>query len=221
VSVTLDQPRAPWAPAGAGAGLRCSYYALTAPQALPNWASLTPYLVETVAAVDFPSTDGVFAGSGRADEVGAVYEGWVEVPADGRWTFSITSDDGSRLRIGGQLVADNDGLHGMTTRSGTVALRAGKHPVRLEFFENGGGAGFQFKWSGPSRSTQIVPAEALTWGGTTNPGDLNGDGVADGSDLGLLLGAWGTAGGADGRADIDGNGVVNGADLGLLLGSWG
>ncbi|MFO0962609.1 MAG: S8 family serine peptidase [Phycisphaerales bacterium] len=221
VTVTLDQPRAPWAPAGATAGLRCSYYALTAPQALPNWAALTPYLVETVANVNYASTDGVYAGSGRADEVGAVYEGWVEVPTDGRWTFSITSDDGSRMRIGSTVIADNDGLHGMTTRSGTVALRAGKHPVRLEFFENGGGAGFQFKWSGPGRSTEIVPQEVLTQGGVASPGDLNGDGVTDGSDLGLLLGAWGSTGGADGRADIDGNGVVNGADLGLLLGSWG
>ncbi len=50
------------------------------------------------------------------------------------------------------------------------------------------------------------------------PEDLNGDGVIDGGDLGLLLGAWGTD---DPAADIDGNGLVNGADLGLLLGSWG
>ncbi|MFG0274585.1 MAG: hypothetical protein ACF8QF_05980 [Phycisphaerales bacterium] len=49
-------------------------------------------------------------------------------------------------------------------------------------------------------------------------GDLNGDDVVDGADLGLLLGAWGTA--AVG-ADLNGDGVVDGADLGLLLGAWG
>ncbi|MFO0874537.1 MAG: hypothetical protein U0575_11280 [Phycisphaerales bacterium] len=48
-------------------------------------------------------------------------------------------------------------------------------------------------------------------------GDLNGDGMVDGADLGLLLGAWGTN---DPLADLDGNGVVDGADLGLLLGGW-
>jgi hypothetical protein len=47
-------------------------------------------------------------------------------------------------------------------------------------------------------------------------GDLNGDGVVDGADLGLLLGSWGTAG----AGDLDGNGIVDGADLGLLLGDW-
>lgn len=46
-------------------------------------------------------------------------------------------------------------------------------------------------------------------------GDLNGDGVVDGADLGLLLGAWGQSGG-----DLDGDGTTNGADLGLLLGAW-
>jgi hypothetical protein len=49
-------------------------------------------------------------------------------------------------------------------------------------------------------------------------GDLNADNVVNGADLGLLLGAWGTA---DPVADINGDGTVNGADLGLLLGAWG
>ncbi|HMN95860.1 MAG TPA: dockerin type I repeat-containing protein [Phycisphaerales bacterium] len=48
------------------------------------------------------------------------------------------------------------------------------------------------------------------------PGDLNGDGVVDGADLGALLGGWGTAIG-----DLNGDGVVTGADLGILLGGWG
>jgi len=49
------------------------------------------------------------------------------------------------------------------------------------------------------------------------PADLNGDGVVDGADLGILLGAWG----GDGPADLNDDGVVDGADLGLLLGAWG
>ena len=48
-------------------------------------------------------------------------------------------------------------------------------------------------------------------------GDLNGDGVVNGADLGLLLGAWDSAG----PGDLNGDGTVNGADLGLLLGAWG
>jgi hypothetical protein len=46
--------------------------------------------------------------------------------------------------------------------------------------------------------------------------DLNNDGLVDGSDLGVLLGFWGTAGG-----DLDGSGVTDGGDLGIMLGAWG
>ena len=49
------------------------------------------------------------------------------------------------------------------------------------------------------------------------PGDLNGDGLVDGADLGILLGAWGQSGGA---ADLNDDGTVDGADLGLLLSNW-
>lgn len=48
------------------------------------------------------------------------------------------------------------------------------------------------------------------------PGDLNGDGIVNGDDLGALLGAWdGT-----GFADLNGDGIVDGGDLGTLLGNW-
>lgn len=49
-------------------------------------------------------------------------------------------------------------------------------------------------------------------------GDLNGDGVVNGADLGLLLGAWGSCPGCP--ADLNGDGIVDGADLGILLSTW-
>ncbi|MFO0961809.1 MAG: S8 family serine peptidase [Phycisphaerales bacterium] len=51
-------------------------------------------------------------------------------------------------------------------------------------------------------------------------GDLNGDGIVDGADLGALLGGWGGCG-TPCPADLDDNGIVDGADLGILLGNWG
>lgn len=60
-----------------------------------------------------------------------------------------------------------------------------------------------------------------TWeggGGDTCIGDLNDDGVINGADLTILLGAWGTS---DPVADLNDDGAVNGADLTILLGAWG
>ncbi len=49
------------------------------------------------------------------------------------------------------------------------------------------------------------------------PGDLDGNGVVSGSDLGILFVQWG----GPGTADLDGNGIVSGSDLGLLFVDWG
>jgi Dockerin type I domain len=55
-------------------------------------------------------------------------------------------------------------------------------------------------------------------------GDLNGDGVVNGLDLALLLGAWGVCDCPDDgpcAADLNGSDTVNGLDLAMLLGEWG
>jgi hypothetical protein len=59
-------------------------------------------------------------------------------------------------------------------------------------------------------------AAAAACGLCAAPGDLNGDGVVDPSDLTILLNSWGGPAG-----DIDGDGVTGPADLVLLLNSWG
>ncbi len=56
------------------------------------------------------------------------------------------------------------------------------------------------------------------------PADLNGDGVVEAADLGILLGSWGEPG-CGGElpcpADLNCDGAVEAADLAILLGSWG
>ena len=53
-------------------------------------------------------------------------------------------------------------------------------------------------------------------------GDLDGNGVIDGGDLGRLLARWGAVQEDLGRmlADLDGDGWVDGVDLGMLLARW-
>jgi len=50
------------------------------------------------------------------------------------------------------------------------------------------------------------------------PGDLDGDGAVDASDLAQLIGAWGQA---NANADLDGDGEVGPSDLAALIGAWG
>ena len=53
------------------------------------------------------------------------------------------------------------------------------------------------------------------------PGDLTGNGVVDGADLGLVLAAWASDGTDEPGSDVNEDGIVNGADLGFVLSAWG
>ena len=218
ITLTLEPSRQPTNPIGETPGMACKYYELAELSVLPDWSTLSPYMHELVASVNFPSTDGIFSGSGRADQVGAVYDGWLMVPTSGIWTLSIGSDDGSKLSIGSEVVIDNDGLHGMLTKSAQFSFEAGMYPIRLEFFENGGGAGMTFSWSGPGMTSQIIAPEYLWHGGSVSRADITRDGRVNAIDLTILLSAWGTS---NIPADINGDGIVNSSDLTYVLSAWG
>jgi len=92
----------------------------------------------------------------------------IVVPTSGAYTFFITSDDGSRLYIDGQEVIDNDGLHGMSQKSGKVQLDAGFHEIVVTYFDNGGGDGLQVAWQGPGFDQVAIDATVLRPAGTGN-----------------------------------------------------
>ena len=100
---------------------------------LPAFRELTPVRKGVADKI----TIGGYAD--KEDEIGLVFEGYVQVPESGIFTLFTESDDGSRLYINDKMIVDNDGLHGRQTRMGQVALEKGYHQVRIEFFESGGG----------------------------------------------------------------------------------
>jgi alpha-L-fucosidase len=91
------------------------------------------------------------------------YAGYLSVERRGVYTFALTSDDGSRLFIGKNLVVDNDGLHGPRTVLGRIALEAGAHPITLEFFQRSGGQELEVVYYGPGVKEQIIPASVLSY----------------------------------------------------------
>ncbi len=128
-----------------------------------NWAA-APDATETVTQLNFPSTNGVWWAGGPTNYFGARTPEKITVAAAGTWTFYTNSDDGSNLSINGTQVVDNDGLHGMTERSGTILLAAGTHDFVVQLFENGGGVGLIASWQGPggSPAKEIIPSSAFT-----------------------------------------------------------
>jgi len=95
---------------------------------------------------------------------GLVLRGYVRVPRTGVYTFYLTSDDGSMLRVGTEWVVRHDGLHVMWTRGGEVALRRGWHPIEVRYFQAGGRRGLRLEVEGPGVSRREVPAPWLAHG---------------------------------------------------------
>jgi len=150
-SGTLRQPENP---AKVVAGLNSAYYERAG---MDSVADLTGTPVWSDA-----STTGFDLGLRERDnDFGFVFTGFLDVPADGHYTLFTSSDDGSRLWIGDTMVVDNDGLHGTRERSGTIGLKAGRHALKVAFFERGGGQVLTVSWQGPGLAKQTIPTGRL------------------------------------------------------------
>jgi hypothetical protein len=150
-------PRKPVTPAEKTyPGLLLSRYDLARPvQKLPDFAGLKP----AHAAV----SDGVnLARAGMGNHFALKYEGWLSVPETGVYTFHLSSDDGSRLLIGGEVVVDNDGVHGVRERVGSVPLEAGQHAIAVHYFQYDRGLALKLEYTGPKIARRQVPAAAFT-----------------------------------------------------------
>ncbi|VAX27481.1 beta-glycosyl hydrolase, partial [hydrothermal vent metagenome] len=80
----------------------------------------------------------VFPPKHRKRFFGAIYSGFIKLPDDGVYTFYCETNDGSQLYIGNKLVVDHGGLHPAEEKSGSIALQAGYHPIKVIYFQNAG-----------------------------------------------------------------------------------
>jgi alpha-L-fucosidase len=141
---------------GPVAGIGYQYFENTGKrwERIPDWKSLKPLNTGVTTAPGISQKK-------REDDYGFVFEGFIKVDADGIYSFFVESDDGSKLFIDGQAVADNDGVHGTTEKKGEIALAQGFHQIRLEYFQGTGGSSLGLKVSGPGLKKQAVPAKML------------------------------------------------------------
>lgn len=69
---------------------------------------------------------------------------------------------GAGFRIGAKgPVVDNDGVHDMVEKSGAVFLRAGRNPIRVEWFNGVEKFGLKVEYEGPALSRQKIPDSVL------------------------------------------------------------
>ena len=152
------------AAAPAQAGLQGEYFDIG--EALDDFPTIPadkkPVLKRVDKTINFESTQEAFPGTQLVDFFYVRWTGNLHVAKEGKYTFFLESDDGSRLFIDGKQIIDNGKRHHMTEKAGEVELTAGQHVIKIEYFENEVDAGCLFSWQPPAGKKEIVPSSVLS-----------------------------------------------------------
>ena len=71
----------------------------------------------------------------KTSSFGLILHSEIEVKESGTYGFTLSSDDGSKMWIGNMQVIDNDGPHGYKSKANRICLSAGKHPVKVWYYQ--------------------------------------------------------------------------------------
>jgi hypothetical protein len=135
-----------------------------------------------------------------------------EPGAGGTWVETLNAQQASRVAMSAdRIVYSGTSLVRTMERTGGQWRMGNAYPVTQDIVSLADG------------SDVIVALHATGFSvigelpDTTCTADLTGDGLVNGADLGLLLGAWELTA----LGDLNGDGITDGADLGLMLTAFG
>ncbi|MGA2809166.1 MAG: PA14 domain-containing protein [Terracidiphilus sp.] len=133
------------------------------------WTELPDLAAER--AVFSGESPGLQADSHGFTKYAAAWDGQIDIPADGGYTFHLMSRDGARLVIDGVEVARTGppftqvcGSPGNAMRydRGSLGLRAGKHRFHLEGLHSVSQGAPRLLWEGPGLPQTEVPPAAYS-----------------------------------------------------------
>jgi len=151
------------AAAGDGYGLLGQYWTNTTSVAFTNLAFNTaPTLTRTDAVVNFNwGTTGPAAAVGGTNYT-ARWTGVVQPQFNETYTFYATVSGGVRLWVNGQLLINQWVNATATTYQAAITLNSQQvYNIRMDYFQNTGGAEAMLAWSSPSTPQAIVPETQL------------------------------------------------------------
>ncbi len=112
--------------------------------------------------IQFPST-GWGDDSWLAGPIHLRFDGFIEIPATREYTFNLLTDDGVRMSINGESYLRDRAWkdQGSTSYSfRTPVLTAGKVPISVEYYDQGGAKELRLNWDWPAaRIMAPIPAD--------------------------------------------------------------
>jgi len=114
---------------------------------------------------------GLHADAGGYTMYATAWDGFIDIPVDGGYTFHLLARDGARLTIDGVEIARTGepfaqvcGAPGNAVRyeRGSLGLRAGKHTIHVEGLHARSEGGPRLLWEGPGLPLTDVPPQAYS-----------------------------------------------------------
>jgi hypothetical protein len=151
--------------AGEGGGIKGEYFHHDGgtPHNPPELAFQNPVLTRTDENIAFQWGNDSPDAAINADDFAVKWTGEVEAPFTDTYTFYTTTDDGVILWVDGQEILRNWTDHGSTEDRGEIDLVGGRtYSIEMWWYERGGGAIAELRWSSPRIAKQIIPQAALS-----------------------------------------------------------
>ena len=96
-----------------------------------------------------------------ADTFSVRWTGELRVDAAGEYSLITSSDDGVRLWVDGKAVIDAWAPHTVRDDSVKLNLTAGRHAIKVEYYDNEGVAFLKLSWAGPGIPREVIPGPNL------------------------------------------------------------
>jgi hypothetical protein len=92
----------------------------------------------------------------------ARYDGMLKIAESGTYTFRVEADDGARLIIDDQVAGEGMTPGQPNSFDTSLELSAGRHPIRVEYFQQGGGTALRLFWRLGDQPLTPVPPSVFT-----------------------------------------------------------
>jgi large repetitive protein len=139
---------------------------------LPDFNALTPQSTGFVPNI-------TLASRSQDEQFAFMWEGFINIPVSGTYTFRTNSNDGSRVYLNVPYSAtatplvDNDGVHAATSKDGTITLEAGVYPITITYFQKTTDSRMGLVWKNPQiNNTFLAVPDSVFVEPSTAPVDI-------------------------------------------------
>jgi hypothetical protein len=109
--------------------------------------------------------DGNVLTTTHVEGVQADIEGFIKLDASGTYVFTVMSNDGVRVTLGGKKILEDDFIHSdrMSKPAEVKVTEPGWYKLNVLYFQRKGTYALELHWTKPDGTKGIVPPEAYAY----------------------------------------------------------